>query len=141
MGEHVMGDLSNGVKTITVSRKRALQLLGGALAVAAPSAVSQVPQPAEAGKQRKPPDAFAVATLSDPSAADETTFRFEVQGAAVHPATKTTVEFAGSIFPDATASADQMRKQIANGVKDVAGIELANSGATVSRDRIAVTLL
>jgi hypothetical protein len=141
MGEHVIGDLSTGVKTIRVSRKRALQLMGGALAVAAPAAASQVPQAAEAGKQRKPPEAFAVATLSDPSANDETTFRFEVQGAAVHPASKTRVEFAGSIFPDATASADQMRKQIANGVKAVAISEFGASGVTVSADRIAVTLL
>ena len=82
-----------------------------------------------------------MATLSDPSAADETTFRFEIQGAAVHPATKTTVDFTASVFVDTNASADQMRKQIGNGLKDIAVIEFANSGATVSRDRIAVTLL
>ena len=55
MGEHFMGNLTNGFRNVTVSRKRALQLMGGAFAVAAPAAVSPVPQPAEAGKQRKPP--------------------------------------------------------------------------------------
>ena len=141
MGEHFMGNLTNGFRTVTLSRKRALQLMGGALAVAAPAAVSQVPQAAEAGKHRKPPEAFAVATLSDPTAADETTFRFEVQGAAVQPATKTTVEFAGSTFPAAKASADQMRQQLESGVKDFATLEFGARGVTVSRDRIAVTLL
>jgi hypothetical protein len=141
MGEHVIGDLSTGVKTIRVSRKRALQLMGGALAVAAPAAASQVPQAAEAGKQRKPPEAFAVATLSDPIAADETTFGFSFQLSVVHPATKTTGETTGSVFADANASADQLRKQLADSLKGTAALVLSQSGVSVSRDRIAVTLL
>jgi hypothetical protein len=137
MSEQIIGNLSNGLKNVTVPRKRALQLLGGAIAVAAPSAASQVPQAAEAGKHRKPPEAFVVATLSNPTAADETTFRLEVQ-AAVHPASKTTVEFTTSVFPDSNVSADQMRKQIATGLKGVAESQL---NGVVPRDRIAVTLL
>jgi len=141
MGEHVMGDLSKGIRTIRVSRKRALQLISGALAVAAPAAAAQVPQAAEAGKQRKPPEAFAVATLADPSAADESTFRFEFQLSVVHPASKTTGETAGSVFVDSNASADQMRKQLASGLKDLAALVLGQNGVTVSRDRISVVLL
>jgi hypothetical protein len=42
MGEHVIEDMSNGIKTIRVSRKRVLQLMGGRLAVDATGAAAQV---------------------------------------------------------------------------------------------------
>jgi len=138
MGEHFFGDLTNAFRNVTLSRKRALQLIGGVMAVAVPV---RLPQAAEAGKNRKPPEAFVVATLSDPFAPDETAFGFTAQASVVHPATKTTAEFAPSIFADSKASADQMRKQLASGLKDTAVGVLASNGVIVSGDRIAVTLL
>ena len=62
MGDPVIGDLSKTFKTITVSRKRALQVIAGALAVAAPT---RIPQAAEAGKHSKPPLAVASVVLVD----------------------------------------------------------------------------
>ena len=62
MGDEIIGNLTNAFRTVTVSRKRALQLIGGALAVALPS---RLPQAAEAGNHSKPPLAVASAVLVD----------------------------------------------------------------------------
>ena len=138
MGDQFIGDLTKGFRNVSVSRKRALQFIGAMIAIAVPARIAPS---AQAGKNRKPPEAFVVATLSDPFAPDETAFGFTAQASVVHPATKTTAEFAPSIFADSKASADQMRKQLASGLKDTAVGVLASNGVIVSGDRIAVTLL
>ena len=81
MGDQFTGNLTNAFRTVTVSSKRALQLIGGAMAVAAPARIAPS---AEAGKQRKPPLAVASAVLVDiqPSSSDSLTWVFK--GAVVH---------------------------------------------------------
>jgi hypothetical protein len=49
MGEHFYDDLTNAFRTVTVSRKRVLQLLGAAVAVAVPA---RLPQSADARRRR-----------------------------------------------------------------------------------------
>ena len=141
MGEQFIEDVSIGVRSVTVSRKRALQLIGGALAIAAPSVASPVPQVAEARKQRKPPEAFAVVTLSDPNAPDENAFRFTFQLPVAHPASKTAAGATETIVAGVKSPADQMRKQPASALMDVTVNQLADKGVTVPRDRISVVLL
>src|SRR5215218_5938880 len=82
MDEQFMGNLTNAVKTVTVSRKRALQLIGGAMAVAA---ASRVPQAAEAGKHRQPPLAFVSVAVSVDGTSGGTRFDYGVTGLAAHP--------------------------------------------------------
>ena len=62
MSGQFVSDVTKAFRSVTVSRKRALQLIAGAMAVAVPS---RVPQTVEAGKHRKPPLAFVAATVSD----------------------------------------------------------------------------
>jgi hypothetical protein len=48
MGGHFLGNLTHAFRTVAVSRKRTLQLLRGALAVAVPA---RLPEAAEAGRR------------------------------------------------------------------------------------------
>src|SRR4051812_1882968 len=81
MSQHFTGDLAKGFRNITVSRKRALQLIGGAIAVAAPARIAPS---AEAGKHSKPPLAVASVVVVDIIPTTASTFAFAFKGAVVH---------------------------------------------------------
>ena len=89
MGEQFFGDLTNPFRNVTVSRKRALQLIGGVIPVAAHSRIAQAD---EAGKRHKPPLAFMAATATI-NAARATEFTWEIGGAAAHPASNYATTF------------------------------------------------
>ena len=79
-----------------------------------------------------------LATLSDPVAADGSTFGITFQASVAHLASGTTEEFTGVAFVATQASADQMRKQIATGLQDEAVNQL---GGTIPANRVSVVLL
>ena len=81
MGDQIIDGLTTAFTNVTVSRKRALQIIGGALAVAVPT---RIPQAAEARKRRKPPLAFVGATVTL-NAANPTSFTWQISGAVAHP--------------------------------------------------------
>ena len=139
MGDQFTGNLNNTFRTVTVSRKRALQLIGGAMAVVAPA---RVPQAAEAGKQRKPPLAVASAVLVDITPTTLTTFTYVFKGAVVHKESGKQFSLrtpSGSIT--ATATGDGARKEVLSLVRfravETLRVEL---GLEVPEDRIAVNL-
>jgi hypothetical protein len=120
-----------------VSRKRALQVLGGAIAVAVPS---RVPQVAEAGKHRNPPQAVVAGALvgAGPSTAGSLTWTF--QGTVVL-AIGSQIRMDTTIELKATATADQVRKDAVPALRAKAAATLHDRGEDVPEDRIAVTLL
>ena len=142
MGEHISEDLGTSITTVTVSRKRALQLIGGALAVATPAVASQFPQAVEAGQQAKAPQAVVAATLLDIVPSSGGTFTWSFHGAVVHldSGAQTRLQSSGGLA--ATATKDEARQRLGEIVRERAQTALQNNlGLTVQRNRIAVTLL
>ena len=139
MDDQFSGNLTNAFKTVTVSRKRALQLIGGVLAVAVPS---RVPQAAEAGKQRKPPLAVASAVLVDITPTSLTTVTVAFKGAVVHKESGKQFSLqtpSGSLF--ATKTGDAARKEVLSLVRTRAAETLRSQlGLQMPEDRIAVNL-
>jgi hypothetical protein len=132
MGEHFFGDLTKSLRNVSVSRKRALQVIGGALAVAAPA---RLPQAAEAGTRK---EAFVAATVVNILDVDATTFKWQLNGAWAHPDFDTSLNFTANYDFAANAPADKVRAELVANLKRDFG---ALSGHDVPRDRIAVTLL
>jgi hypothetical protein len=139
MSEHFTGDLAKGFRNITVSRKRALQLIGGAIAVAAPARIAPS---AEAGKHSKPPLAVASAVLVDILPTPLTTVTIVFKGAVVHKESGQQFSLqtpSGSVT--ATATGDGARKEVLSLVRFRAVETLRNQlGLEVPEDRIAVNL-
>ena len=139
MGDEIIGNLTKAFRTVTVSRKRALQLIGGVIAVAVPS---RLPQTAEAGKRSKPPLAVASAVLVDISPTPLTTVTYALKGAVVHKESGKQFSLqtpSGSVT--ATATGDRARKEVLSLVRFRAVETLRSQlGLEVPEDRIAVTL-
>ena len=139
MGDEIIANLTKAFRTVTVSRKRALQLIAGVIAVAAPS---RVPPAAEAGKHSKPPLAVASAVLVDITPTSLTTFTFVFKGAVVHKESGKQFSLqtpSGSVT--ATATGDGARKEVLSLVRFRAVQTLRNQlGLEVPEDRIAVNL-
>ena len=93
------------------------------------------------GPDEEAPQAFVMATLSDPVAADFTTFGFTFQLAVSHLASEKTGETSGSVFVDANSSSAEARASLNKGLKQSASSRLSTLGETVPADRIAVVLL
>jgi len=133
-----MGNLTNAVKTVSVSRKRALQLIGGAMAAAVPA---RLPQATEAGKHRQPPLVFVSVTLSVNGTSDGTRFDYGVTGLAAHP---TAGKFGGiseTINLAANLPPDKVRAAIVATLKSSAVLLLGQQGEDVPENRVSVTLL
>ena len=137
MGEQFIGDLTKAFKNVTVSRKRALQIIGGVIAVAVPS---RVPPAAEARKRRKPPLAFVAATVTI-NDAFPTAFRWQISGAVAHPDSNFATTFGTNHDVASNLTTDKVRAEIVARLKVLAEGLLKNQGQTVPKDRIAVTLL
>jgi hypothetical protein len=138
MGDQFTGNLTNAFRTVTVSRKRALQLIGGMMAVAVPS---RVPPAAEAGKHRKPPLAVASVVLVDIRPSSGGSFVWLFKGAVVHKEYGVQVSLNSSGGFTATATNDEARKKIVSLVGFRAMEALRDQlGLDVPEDRIAVTL-
>src|SRR5215208_1941566 len=99
--------------------------------VTAPT-LAAFPMKAEAGSD---PQAFIIATLSDPTAPDRDTFRLTTRAAVNHPASRITGTFTGSVHVDIRASADQARNQIKSQLKQFAVNLLVPNGVKVAKDR------
>ena len=82
MSDPFIGDLTKAFGNVTVSRKRALQFIAGAMAVAVPA---RIPQAAEAGKHRKPPLAFVGATVTGVTAPDAFGLNWLLSESLIHP--------------------------------------------------------
>jgi hypothetical protein len=139
MGDQSTGNLTNAFRSVTVSRKRALQLIGGAMAVAAPAPIAPA---AEAGKRAKPPLAVASVVVVDirPSSGDSFVWLFK--GAVVHKESDVQVSLNSSGGVSATATTDQARKEFVSLVRFRAVEALrVPLGKDVPEDRIAFTLL
>jgi hypothetical protein len=141
MGEQFIEDLTKDTRNVTVSRKRALQLLGGALAVAAPAAASQVPQAAEAGKQRKPPLAFVAVVVTGVFAPDEFGLNWFLSESLTHPDSGFTKNSTPSVGTPSNLTTDRARAKIVAFRRSIAATTLQNAGHPVPEDRIAVILL
>ena len=138
MDDQFIGNLTKGFRNVTVSRKRALQLIGGAIAVAAPA---RVPHVAEAGTHAKPL-AVVAATVVDIAPSSGGTFLWSFQGAVVHTESGAQTRLQSSVGIVATVTTDQARTKIVKVLPERAETALENGlGLTVPRDRIAVTLL
>ena len=119
-------------------RKRALQFIGGAMAVAVPS---RVPPAAEAGKRRKPPLAVASVVLVDIRPSSGGSFVWLFQGAVVHKESGVQVSLNSSGGFAATHDR-QARQELVSLVRFRAVEALrAPLGQDVPGDRIAVILL
>ena len=106
MSEPFPGELSKVFKNVTVSRKRALQVLGGVIAVAVPA---RVPRSAEAGKNSKPPLAVASAVLVDVLTTPGGTFTCVLKGAVLHKESGKQARLDPSASFSGTATGDQAR--------------------------------
>ena len=137
MGDQFFGDLTNAFRNVTVSRKRALQIIGGVIVVAVPS---RVPPAAEARKRRKPPLAFVAATVTI-NDAFPTAFRWQISGAVAHPDSNYATTFLTNHDVASNLPADKVRANIVARLKILAEGTLKNQGQTVPQDRVAVTLL
>jgi hypothetical protein len=138
MSEHFTGDLAKGFRNITVSRKRALQLIGGAIAVAAPARIAPS---AEAGKHSKPPLAVASVVVVDIIPTTASTFAFAFKGAVVHKESGKQFSLNSSGGFSATATTDQARKEMVSLVRfRVVEALRAPLGKDLPEDRIAVNL-
>jgi hypothetical protein len=138
MGEPVFGNLINAVRNVTLSRKRALQVIGGAMAVAVPT---RLPQVAEAGKHRKLPLAFVAVAVTDVTALDAFGFQWHVSGSLVHPDSGFTKVITALIGTASNLTPDKQRAAIIANRRDTAVTDLESAGFPVPPDRIAVTLL
>jgi hypothetical protein len=140
MGEHFFPDLSNAFRTVSVSRKQALQLLGGAIAVAVPS---RVPPAADARTHPKPPLAFVAGALVDGGlgvAGTPGTFVWAFRGA-IETEFGSQLKLDTTVELSAAATTDQVRKHAVAALRTKAADTLAARNITVPEDRIAVTLL
>ena len=135
MGDEIIANLTNAFRTGTVSRKRALQLIGGVLAVAVPT---RLPQAAEAGKHSKPPLAVASVVLVDVLPGSTNTITWVFQGVVVHKESGDQIRLDSSLGVSPTLTTDQARQKIVEVVRERAAAALATRN--VPRDRIAVTL-
>jgi hypothetical protein len=138
MGEQFIGDLAKGLRNVTVSRKRALQLIGGALAVAAPTRIAPA---AEAGTQRKPPLAFVAVVVTGVTAPDEFGLNWFLSESLTHPDSGFTKNGTPSVGTPANLPSDKVRAKIVAARRSGAATTLKNAGHPVPVDRIAVTLL
>src|SRR5215207_1780587 len=109
MGDQFIGDLTKGFRNVSVSRKRALQIIGGAIAVAAPARIAPS---AEAGKHSKPPLAVASVVVVDIAPTTVTSFTFAFKGAVLHKESGKQFSLNSSGGFPATATADQVRKEM-----------------------------
>jgi hypothetical protein len=137
MSDPFIGNQTKTVRTITVSRKRALQILAGALAVAVPA---RLPQAAEAGKHRKPL-AFVGATVTGIIPTSPTEFSWQISAAMAHPASNYKNQLGLGLGAPSTLTPDKVRAQIVEALKDKLAANLQANGHPVPKDRIAVTLL
>src|SRR5829696_387191 len=112
MGDQFTGNLTSAFRNVTVSRKRALELIGGALAVAAPAAVSQVPQSAEAGKHRKPPEAFVAVVVTGVTAPDAFGLNWLLSESLTHPDSDFTKNTTASVGAPSNLTTDKVRAKI-----------------------------
>jgi|SRR5215217_1064044 len=139
MGDQFIGDLTNCFRNVSVSRERALQLIGGAIAVAAPARIAPS---AEAGKHSKPPLAVASAVVVSITPGSTTSFTYEFKGAVVHKESGKQFSLrtpSGDIT--ATATGDGARKEVLSLVRFRAVETLRSQlGLEVPEDRIAATL-
>ena len=139
MSARFIGDLTNAVRNVTLSRKRALQVIGGVMAVAAPA---RLPQSAEAGKHHKPPLVFVAVAVTEIYPPSSFEFILHMSVGVAYPS----IDFRDFYTIQRTLSSnltpDKLHAAIAAEVMDyVAGDLQGNSGITVPADRIAVTLL
>jgi hypothetical protein len=135
-----LGDLTRTIRTVAVSRKQALQLIGGLMAVAVPA---RLPQAAEAGKHAKPPLAFVQATMMRVTPNDPFTFSWELNAAVTHPDFDTQLGMA-DVFIEvpSTLTGDKLRAKIVAELKHHAAFSLAFTfDQDVPEDRIVVTLI
>ena len=137
MGDQIIDDLAKAFRNVTVSRKRALQTIGGAMAVAVST---RLPQSAEARKRRKPPLAFVVATVTV-NAASPAEFTLQISGAVAHPTSNYATTFLMNRGFASNLTTDKLRAEIVAALKTNAATLLKIEGDTVAADRIAVTLL
>ena len=135
MGDHVMGNLTTALRTVTVSRKRALQLIGGALAVAVPA---RLPRSADAGTK---PLVFVTATVGGITASSPTNFTWQVTGAMAHPGSNFKLTFNLGIGQPSKLTGDKARAAMVALLKNYAAGTLEGNGQIVPKDRIAVTLI
>ena len=135
MGDQFTENLTNAFRTVTVSRKRALQLIGGAMAVAAPARIAPS---AEAGKHRQPPLAVASVVLVDVLPGSTNTITWVFQGVVVHKESGDQIRLDSSLGVSPTLTTDQARQKIVEVVRERAAAALATRN--VPRDRIAVTM-
>ena len=139
MSDLFFSDLTTAIRSVSISRKRALQLIGGAMAVAMPA---RLPQAAEAGKHHKPPLAFVGATVTDVTPISPLDFRWRLSVAATHPASNKTLDIPNlDIDVVSTWTGDKVRAKIVAELKQQAALGFDLSGDTVPEDRIAVTLI
>jgi len=139
MSEKLISDMTNAFRNVTVSRKAALQLFGGVMAVAVPA---RLPQAAGAGKHHKPPLVFVAVTVTEIYPPSSFEFILHMSVGVAYPS----IDFRDSYTIQRTMGSnlmpDKLRAAIAADVMDyVAGDLQGNSGITVPADRIAVTLL
>jgi hypothetical protein len=135
MADQFTGNLTNAFRTVSLSRKRALQLIGGAMAVAVPA---RVPPAAEAGTQRKPPLAVASVVLVDVQPSSNGSITWVFQGVVVHKESGDQVRLNSSLGVIPTLTTEQARQKIVQVVRERAATALGTRN--VPRDRIAVTL-
>ena len=135
MGEPVFDNLINAVRNITLSRKRALQVIGGAIAVAMPARIAPS---AEAGKHRQPPLAVASVVLVDVLPGSTNTITWVFQGVVVHKESGDQIRLDSSLGVSPTLTTDQARQKIVEVVRERAAAALGTRN--VPRDRIAVTM-
>jgi hypothetical protein len=138
MGDQFIGDLSKALRNVAVSRKRALQLMAGVIAVAAPA---WLPRSAEAGKHRKPPLAFVAATVNQIMVNSPTAITWQITGVVAHPDSSYTTSFLMNRGVAADLPSDKVRADIVAGLKTYVASLLQNRQPSVPEDRIAVTLL
>ena len=138
MGDQFIGDLTKGFRNVSVSRKRALQLIGGAIAVAVPARIAPS---AEAGKHSKPPLAVASVVLVDIQPSTSGTFTWLIKGAVVHKESGDQARLDTSAGIIAAATTDQTRKKLVSAVRSRAAAALKGVGQIVPEECIAMTLL
>ena len=107
-------------------------------ALVAVAALAAVAPKVEAGST---PQAFVIATLSDPQTPDPDQFSLLANAALNHPESGLKGRIGGLVYVDTRASADRARKQIVSQLKDYAVTNLKINNVTVAKDRVSVVLL
>jgi hypothetical protein len=121
-----------------VSRKRALQVIGFAMAVALPAGIAPS---AEAGKHAKPPLAVASVVLVNVEPAGLDVVAWFFKGTVMPAEGGSAALLDSSVGFSGTATTDQVRKQLMASIRVQAADALeAQLALTVPADRIAVTL-